>query len=323
MRFLMSVIDLFPKDMRKNLLDEIELLGTVPEEIRLRNGAPICLRAYGREHLCCKPIKKEQLIWVVGNAAEGSFHTAERYLRMGYLPLRYGSRMGVCGNGINGKLSSLGDVSSVCIRIARSAEGCGERLYNQLYREGFCNTIIIAPPGAGKTTLLRELIRMLTYSGLYVGVVDERGEIAGMYRDKPSFDLGPRSDVLSGIPKNQGAMMLLRSMTPNVIAMDEITGNSDSDVVVEAAECGAGLLTTVHGEDVTVLRKPGFQRIMEMGVFQAAVLIEVSEGKRRYKVVDLNDEIVRRNCYSNRRRNVGGIAITGNVRTDTYIGYAD
>ena len=295
MRFLMSVIDLFPKNLRQVLLSEIEMMGSVPEEIRLRIGAPVCLRSFGQERLCCGPIEKEQLLWVVGNAADGSYHTAARYLRMGYLPLRYGSRMGVCGNGNDGKLSCFGDISSVCIRIARSAVGCGDQLYNQLYREGFSNTIIIAPPGAGKTTLLREMIRKLSYSGLYVGVADERGEIAGMYRDKPAFDLGPRSDVMSGIPKSQGAMMLLRSMTPNVLAMDEITGDSDSEIVLEAARCGAGLLVTVHGEDEKVLYKPVFKTMVNLAVFQYAVVVDVSEGERRYRVVNLYDESMRCN----------------------------
>lgn len=290
MRFLMPVIDLFPKDMREILLSEIESFGAVPEEIRLRIGAPVCLRRYGREHLCSVSIKKEQLLWIVGNAAEGSYHTAARYLRMGYLPLRYGSRVGVCGNGIDGKLASLGDVTSACIRIARSIVGCGGDIYEELYRNGFCNTIIIAPPGAGKTTLLREMIRKLSYSGLYVGVADERGEIAGMYGDKPTFDLGPRSDVLSGIPKSQGAMMLLRSMTPNVIAMDEITGDCDSEIVLEAANCGAGLLTTVHGEGEKVLYKPAFRTMRDLAVFQYAVVIDVSEKERKYRAVNLYDE---------------------------------
>ena len=272
-------------------------MGAVPEEIRLRVGSPVCLRDFEREHYFGANLTKEQLVWVVGNAAEGSFHTAAGYLQKGYIPLRCGSRMGVCGNGTNGEITSFGDVSSACIRIARSAEGCADELYDTLYEDGFRNTIIIAPPGVGKTTLLRELIRKCSYGGMYVGVADERGEIAGMYGDRSSFDLGPRSDVLSGIPKSRGAMLLLRSMTPDLLAMDEITAHSDMETIMEAAGCGAGLLTTIHGEGTSVFRKPAFRQLYELGVFRYGILINVNDGKRSYKAVDLDDEILRSGAY--------------------------
>ena len=191
MRYLSSIIQLFPQNMRETLMEEMQSLNGLPEEIRLRIGAPLCLRYYGQERFCGECLTKDQLLWIVGTAAGGSYHTAVRYLRMGYLPLRDGSRMGLCGNGTKGEIASFGDVTSACIRIARAAVGCGDEVYKKIYSDGFCNTIIIAPPGAGKTTLLRELIRKLSYGGLYVGVADERGEIAGMFEDKPSFDLGP------------------------------------------------------------------------------------------------------------------------------------
>ena len=286
-----------------------DMSGT-PEEIRLRIGSSVCLRFCGEERYCCEPLTKQQMLWIVGNASEGSYHRAARFLKMGYIPLRYGSRMGVCGMGADGTIASFEDVSSACIRIAHAAIGCGDGLDEELYGAGFRNTIIIAPPGLGKTTLLRELIRKLSYNGLYVGAADERGEIAGLYGDKPSFDLGPRTDILSGISKSQGAMMLLRSMTPNVLAMDEITAHKDSEVILEAAGCGAGLLTTIHGESPSVLQKHGFQVIYESGIFHYGILIGLRDGKRVYKAVKLYGENMGSFC------NHGGGRLTGMFSAD-------
>ncbi|MBQ3256921.1 MAG: stage III sporulation protein AB [Oscillospiraceae bacterium] len=318
MEHLLAIMQLFPPKLRDALGREIDAMGGAPEEIRLRVGSPICLRQYGREYFCLQPFTKEEMLWVVGNAADGSYHTAARFLQKGYLPLPYGSRMGLCGSGGNGRLSSFGDVSSACIRVARSVEGCGDQLYDDLYRDGFRNTIIIAPPGAGKTTLLRELIRKLSDGGMYMGVADERGEISGMYRDKPSFELGPRTDVLSGVPKQQSGLMLLRTMTPDVLAMDEITAYGDSAAIMEASGCGAGLLTTVHGESIRVLLKSEFRQIYEMGVFRYGILITVQNGKRMYKAVDLYDEAVWSGAYNGSGVYAGRNASAANVGTYSY-----
>ena len=296
--------------MRGALEAAVQSMSCAPEEIRLRIGSSVCLRFCGQEWYCCEPLTKKQMLWVVGNASEGSYHRAARFLEMGYIPLRDGSRMGVCGMGADGTIVSFEDVTSACIRIAHAAVGCGDDLYEELYGAGFRNTIIIAPPGLGKTTLLRELIRKLSYNGLYVGAADERGEIAGLYGDKPSFDLGPRTDILSGISKSQGAMMLLRSMTPNVLAMDEITAHKDSEVILEAAGCGAGLLTTIHGESPRVLQKPGFQSIYESRIFHYGILIGLRDGKRVYKAVKLYGENMR--CIGNH----GGGRIAGMLSVD-------
>ena len=252
------------------------------------------------------------MLIVVGNAGDGSYHTAAQHIQNGFIPLKGGCRMGVCGNGVNGRLSSFRDISSVCIRIASEAIGCADKLYEVLYGSGRSNTIIVAPPGAGKTTLLRELIRKLSYSGVYVGVADERGEIAGMYGELPSFDLGPRCHVQSGLPKSQAAMMLLRSMAPQVIAMDEITAYSDAAAILEAVGCGVGLLTTTHGDGLLSLRKPAFRALYDAMVFEKAVLVHVERGERVYQVVDLYDEAMWRinDCCGG--RSAGIYSVTGN-----------
>src|SRR5690606_12747541 len=108
-----------------------------------------------------------------------------------------------------------------------------------------------SPPQLGKTTLIRDLARMISYGdtldngslklgspGMKVGIVDERSELAACVRGIPLFDVGPRTDILDGCPKAEGMMMLIRSMSPEVIIVDEIGRPEDTEAIREALHAG-------------------------------------------------------------------------------------
>ena len=82
-----------------------------------------------------------------------------------------------------------------------------------------------------------------------MGVVDERSELAGSFLGKAQNDMGIRTDVLDGCPKELGMLLLLRSMSPQVIAIDELGGDGELAALRQAAACGCKVLATVHGED--------------------------------------------------------------------------
>ena len=155
-------------------------------------------------------------------------------------------------------------------------------------RFGFENTLICAPPGAGKTTALRELIRALSQGGMRIGVADERNEIAALDLDGMGFDLGPCTDVYTGVRKGEAAMMLLRGMNVQILAMDEITAKRDELVLDELSGCGVGLLASVHGKDREDLAmRTGTGRILERGFFRKLLRIEERNGKRLYTLEKL------------------------------------
>lgn len=201
--------------------------------------------------------------------------------RLPYRPVRHRSGQG------DGS-TALRDISSAVVRISRQVRGLWQEV-PEWSVGGFDSTLIAAPPGGGKTTLLRDMIATLSNGTedrcpLRVGVVDERGELAGMYRGVPQLDVGCHTDVLDGCPKALGIPMLLRSANPQVIAVDEITEAADILAMTAAANCGVKLLATIHAEDGEELRrKPLFRQLAEAGVFRRLITISTAEGRRHYR----------------------------------------
>ena len=256
--------------------------GELPEEIRLRAGCAPVLRAAGREIAleggCPGSGNLEEIVL---RAVRYSAYSYEKPLKSGWLPLPGGGRMGICAT-MTGE--GFRDVTSLCIRLPRFYECLSREEFRAVYPDGFQSTLILSPPGYGKTTLLRSMIRRLSLSGLNVAVADDRFEIAGAAGGKYAYDLGPRTDVLSGGRRSESMMMLLRSMAPDVIACDEISSEDDAEAAFAISHLGVGILSTTHALSREELEKRELsRRMIASGVFRKYVVIFLEHGKRRYQ----------------------------------------
>ena len=256
------------------------------EELRLRRGERLGLTLpEGEMAVPGTRVTREDLEAVLDLSTGCSRYTAAQSLRQGYLTAEGGFRIGVCGTAVveGGQVAGYRDLSSLNIRIPREQLGLADRVLPRLLTDGvFRSTLVVSPPGGGKTTLLRDLVRALSDErNLRVSLVDERGELAAIHQGAPQLRVGRHPDVLDACPKALAIPALLRAMTPQVIAVDEVAVAEDVSALELAAGAGAALLATVHGGTVADLRrKPVLAGMLDLGLFQRAVCIaRVEDGR--------------------------------------------
>lgn len=279
---MQEVLDVLP-DTLKQLIDRYspEVLEKI-EEIRVRIHRPLEIVIEGKPDY---PRSRDQPYIVsakdglelLNKLSHHSLYALEEELKRGYITIQGGHRVGLAGKVITEKshVKIIRDISSFNIRIAKQKIGAAASCAPYLYAGSWFNTVIIGPPQTGKTTLLRDLARIISNGdktkgipSYKVGVVDERSEIAGCVKGVPRHDLGARVDVLDACPKAEGMMMMIRSMSPDVLIVDEIGGDEDSRAIHEAVNAGVKLMMTVHASGWDELyRRPTMKTLLETEVF--------------------------------------------------------
>lgn len=303
-----SVLKIFPSRIRQ-ALEQTELNMENLQEIRVRVGQPLLCVYRGREFFLAGngkleeqeknpvTVSGEELLETVSYVSRYSLYAFDEELRQGYITIPGGHRVGIAGKIVmeREKIRSVRYISFLNVRLSHEKKGCADRVFPYLVKNGrFCHTLIISPPRCGKTTLLRDIIRQASngndlLAGQNVGVVDERSEIGGSYRGVPQNDLGIRTDVLDCCPKAEGMMMLVRSMAPDIVAVDEIGDYRDSRAIETVFHCGCRLLATVHGSSMEdILKKPLLQRLVQYRCFERYIVLD--QEKEAGHVRDIFDE---------------------------------
>lgn len=293
------LLSMMPKELREMCRQLPQDVLFTLEEIRIRKEQPVEL-IYGQvsrflshegaltnHHAKGWRIPAEQFDKMVNLISQHSIYALEEELKRGYVTVTGGHRIGIVGKVLveKGEVRTIRDISGLNVRIAREKKGVALPLIPYLTEEQHVrNTLIISPPQCGKTTILRDLARVLSYgnphmSGKKVSIVDERSELAGSVGGIPQKDVGPRTDILDACPKAEGIMMLIRSMSPDIIIADEIGRPEDAVAIQEALNAGVTVITSVHGASLTdINRRPTISRLIGQGVFQRYIFLGRSRG---------------------------------------------
>lgn len=290
-----ELMGIFPAVLR-TILTEMEVDLERIEEVRIRTQRPVIVTDGQREYMSKEILQGAQVSKILAYLGNYSLYAYEEEIKRGYLSLPGGHRVGLAGRVVleAGRIKTMTEISSLNLRFAHEVKGCADELLPYLWEgERLCSTLLLSAPGGGKTTLLRDSIRQISngwngHPGWTVGVVDERSEIAGSFRGVPGNDVGIRTDVLEECPKAEGLMMLIRSMAPRVVAVDEIGGREDLEALLAAVHCGCVILATVHGTSLEELRqKPILQKIVEAGIFERYVILKAGNGSGRlWEILD-------------------------------------
>lgn len=281
MNSLEQVLNKLPETIRTPIMELPAHIRTGLEEIRIRAYSDIRVLSGNQEIAVALKkngaVTREDLDQILNNLLDYSYYAYEEELAKGYITIEGGHRVGVCGRAVlnQGRVSLIKEISSLNVRRSREITGVSEQILPHVLDKDnrVQNTLIISPPKCGKTTLLRDLTRALSCRGLKIGLCDERSEIAGMYRGKPSYNLGPRTDVLDGCPKAEGMTMLIRAMSPDVLVTDEIGKAEDLHAIEEAICAGVSIITTIHGKDYEDVRASNLGSLIEKKVFPCLIFL--------------------------------------------------
>lgn len=297
-RFMEQIGRKLPLEIREHIAEE-DGLGL--EEIRARVGQSMEFCYGNGEIKRMGKIGKCEMEELLNYLSGYSLYAYEEEIRQGFFTIEGGHRVGLTGHtscGMDGKgnpgqIISIRDINGVNVRVAHEHKGCAKELVPLLRKDGILsNTLILARPGAGKTTYLRDCIRILSggggEEGMKICVVDERSEIAASCQGVPQNDLGIRTDVLDNCPKSQGMRIVLRSMSPQIIAMDELGGEEDFEMLYQIIYSGSRILGTVHGDSLLdIVKKPYIQNLLNEHMLQRLVWIQKTDsGERMVKVFD-------------------------------------
>lgn len=314
---LSHVSHLLPQELKRLLEGLPAEIKASLEEIRIRENRPLEIAYRGQFKFiaadgsmrqqaddACKPTA-EQCRKLLERITNYSLYTMEEELRRGYITVSGGHRIGLAGRTIldGGVVRGIRDIGGFNIRIAREVIGAASHLLPKLLdrtRGVIGSTLILAPPQQGKTTLIRDIARAVSYGigsggevgsgiGKKVGIVDERSEIAACVRGIPTFDVGPRTDVMDACPKAEGMMMLLRSMSPEVLIVDEIGRPEDAEAIREASHAGVSVVATAHAYDIQdAWGRPELYKLIHEEAFTHVVELKRSQDGIMHRIIHVS-----------------------------------
>ena len=281
------VFDFLPDEIIKSINEFKENRKEFVEEIRIRVNKRVSLK-YGQENIFINyVITKEEMDNILDRIFKGSRYTYQNEIVNGFVTIDGGHRVGLTGEVIidDGKIININNISSLNIRISRIIKDVSLFLDDYIVNDNsICNTLIVSIPGQGKTTILKDLIRRISdgkinrLRSLNVSVVDERCELATNIDKEGMNNLGERTDVISNVSKDKGMRILIRSMAPDVIVVDEIGTKDDVEAIKYAVTSGIKGIFTAHGDSFErLIKSPILRELIDLNIIERIIVLSKTE----------------------------------------------
>ena len=281
------VFDFLPDEIIKSINEFKENRKEFVEEIRIRVNKRVSLK-YGQENIFINyVITKEEMDNILDRIFKGSRYTYQNEIVNGFVTIDGGHRVGLTGEVIidDGKIININNISSLNIRISRIIKDVSLFLDDYIVNDNsICNTLIVSVPGQGKTTILKDLIRRISDGKIYglrslnVSVVDERCELATNIDKEGMNNLGERTDVISNVSKDKGMRILIRSMAPDVIVVDEIGTKDDVEAIKYAVTSGIKGIFTAHGDSFErLIKSPILRELIDLNIIERIIVLSKTE----------------------------------------------
>lgn len=280
-----EILKYLPEKIKNVIQDNMNDLNL--EEIRIRNNKPIILKSSEQEKTVRYYPNSDEMMTILQLICENSIYTYQKQIAEGFVTLKGGHRVGLTGSCVieKGEVINISYISSFNFRISRQIIGCSKdalKYILDINKKIVKNTLIVSPPGSGKTTLLRDVIRQISsgiknikFKGQTVGIVDERGEIASLYRGEAQNEIGSKTDVIENVSKSIGMKMLIRSMAPQVIVADEIGGQNDIEIIKYAMCSGCKGIFTAHGASFDdIYLNPVLKELINSHIFEIILFLD-------------------------------------------------
>lgn len=262
----------------ENKAREIRLRSARPAAVVCDGGTVYLTKSGGLTDLPCGDlytVSREDIDDTFRRACDYSVYARQRELCAGFVTLRGGHRIGVCGTAVTdgGGIINVRDITSLCIRVSREYRGCGAGLFRRM-RASNGGALICGAPCSGKTTLLRDLARLFsTDEGLNTALIDERGELAAVTHGEPQNDVG-LCDIYCGYPKADAVEQAVRTMSPDLIVCDEIGSVDDARALRLCLNSGVRVIAAAHASSAEELSaRPVMRGILATGAFETAVFL--------------------------------------------------
>ena len=245
-------------------------------EIRIRAGGRASLR-YGSESLpLFSSATSEDVSEIVSRICGGGVYAHRDKIAAGYLPFGEGVRVGIVGSARyeRGAFVGVEEICSLVFRIPGGKCDITDELF-LAFKDVKSGMLIYSPPGGGKTTALRALTRALV-SGkrpLRVCVVDEREEFFS--EDYCDCEV----DILKGYSRRSGLEIATRTMSPEVVIIDEI-GCDEAAAIADTVRCGIPIVATAHSSCIEELfSKSSLKPLFNVGAFDVFAGISEIDGR--------------------------------------------